>query len=78
MLAATEEVIKARLRQLGCSHEGDTITAHLYKTKSGFYFHVPKPFYGGFGYSSNQVILIAEQLQLAGVDLLPLDYSLLM
>ncbi|MCH7889082.1 MAG: hypothetical protein IIA00_07370 [Proteobacteria bacterium] len=76
MLAATEDVIKARLRQLKCVHVGDTITAHIYKTSAEVHFHVPKPLYGVFGYSSDQVSLIADQLERVGIDLLPLDFSL--
>ncbi len=75
MLAATEEVIKSRLRQLECAHAGDTITAHIYKTSAGVHFHVPKPFYGVFGYSSDQVSFIAQQLERVGIELLPLDYN---
>lgn len=75
--AATEEMVKARLRQLNCVHKGLTITAHLYETEGGWVFHVPRPFIAGVGYSVDQLNFIEQQLASVGVDLLPLDYNLL-
>ena len=74
--AATEEIVKARLRQLDCTPAGNSLTATLYKTKDGVYFYVPKPFIGGFGYSIRQLDYIEQQLAPNGVDLLPLDYNI--
>lgn len=75
--AATEELVKARLQQLNCVHQGLTITAHLYETADGKAFHVPLPFIAGVGYSVDQLLFIEEQLAFVGLDLLPLDFNLL-
>lgn len=73
--AATEDVVKARLRQLDCRFAGVTITAFLYATQGGQHFHIPKPF-SGVGYTVGQLAKIEAMLVAFGLDLYPLDYGL--
>jgi len=40
--AATEDVIKSKLRQIGCHYVGTTITSYTYKAPNGKHFHIPK------------------------------------
>lgn len=74
--AATEVVVRARLRALECAHKGSSLTAHAYATPDGkHHFYVPKATLGGVGYTGAQLAEIEAILQCFGLELLPLDYN---
>ena len=84
---ATEDAVKARLRSLGCDIvENGTTTSFFVRIRlcdnndnenKETHCHVPVPrAQGGIGYTQRQLNKIEKTLAYFGIELLPLDYSL--
>jgi hypothetical protein len=83
LYVATEDAVRARLQQLECvieedgSSTGFLVRLPIIKDDGKYvYCYLPRA-YGGIGYTQAQLDDIEQQLSYFGIDLLPLDYSLL-